>query len=59
MTTKEDCIEKICNLPLDYKVADKSSLTLLQESKFAYFYNEIAIQDIKEYLSRHKNLIDN
>jgi hypothetical protein len=59
MTTKEDCIEKICNLPLDFKVADKSSLTLLQESKFADFYNDIAKQDIKEYLSRHKTLIDN
>jgi hypothetical protein len=59
MTTKEDCIEKICNLPLNFKVADKSSLTLLQESKFADFYNDIAKQDIKEYLSRHKTLIDN
>ena len=28
---------KICNLKLDFKVADKSSLTLLQESKFADF----------------------
>ena len=32
---------KICNLKLDFKVADKSSLSLLQESKFADFYNNI------------------
>jgi hypothetical protein len=57
--TKENCIEKTCNLPLDFKVSDKSSLTLLQESKFADFYNDITKQDIKDYLSRHKNLIDN
>lgn len=58
MMTNDDCIEKICNLPLDFKVADKSSLTLLKESKFADFYNGIAKQDIKDYLSRHKNLIE-
>ncbi len=57
--TKDNCIEKICNLPLYLKVADKSSLTLLQESKFSNFYNNITKQDIKSYLSRHKNLIDN
>ena len=56
--TKDNCIEKICNLPLDFEVADKSSLTLLQESKFVDFYNVITKQDIKEYLSRHANLID-
>jgi hypothetical protein len=38
---KDNCIEKVCNLPLDFKVADKSSLRLLQESKFEDFYNVI------------------
>ena len=57
--SKDNCIEKICNLPLDFEVADKSSFTLLQESKFADFHNDITKQDIKDYLSRHKNLIDN
>lgn len=56
--TKDNCIEKICNLLLDFKVADKSSLTLLQESKLKDFYHDIAKEDIKNYLSRHKSLID-
>lgn len=59
MATKDDCIEKICNLPLDFKVADKSSFTLLQASKFVDFHNDITKQDIIDYLSRHKNLFDN
>ncbi|MDB5280238.1 MAG: hypothetical protein JWR61_5193 [Ferruginibacter sp.] len=58
MATKDDSIEKICSLPLDFKVADKSSFTLLQESKFADFHNDITKQDIVDYLYRHKNLID-
>jgi hypothetical protein len=57
--TKDICIEKICNLPLDFSVANKSSLTLMQESKFLDFHNDITKQDIKEYLFRHKNLIGN
>jgi hypothetical protein len=57
--TKDNCIEKICNLPIEFKATDKSSLTLLLESKFTDFYNVITKQDIKDYLSRHKNVIDN
>jgi hypothetical protein len=56
--TKDDCIEKICNFPLDFKVAKKSSVTLLQESKFSDFYEVITQQDIKDYLSRYIGLID-
>lgn len=59
ITTKDNCIEKICTLPIDFQVADKSSLMQLQESKFIDFHNDITMQDIKDYLSRHKNLIDN
>ncbi len=57
-STKDNCIEKVCSLPLDFQVADKSSLTLLQESKFADFHNDITKQDIKDYISRHADLID-
>jgi hypothetical protein len=56
--TKDNCIEKVCNFPLDFKVAEKSSVTLLQESKFADFYEVITQQNIKDHLSRHMNLID-
>lgn len=57
--SKDNCIEKICNLPLDFKVADKSSLKLLQESKFTDFYSVITKKDIKDYLFLHKNVIEN
>jgi hypothetical protein len=59
MISKDNCIEKMCNLPLDFKVTDKSSCTLLHVSNFAYFHNDITKQDIKDYLSRNKNLINN
>lgn len=56
--TKDDCIEKICNLLLDFKVAAESSLALLQESKFEDFYKDITKQDIINYLSRNRILIE-
>ena len=56
--TKETCIEKVCNLPLDFKSSDKSTITLLQDSKFADLYKDISRQDIKEYLLHHEHLID-
>lgn len=55
--TKDNCIERICNLPLVFKVADKSSLTLLQESKFADLCNDITKQNIIDYLLLHGKLI--
>ena len=48
---------KICYLQSDYKVADKSSFALLQESKFANFDNNIE-NKTQDYLSQHKTLID-
>ena len=59
MVTKEYCIEKICNLPLDFKNADKSPYNLAKESKFAELHTSISVQDIKEYLLRKIDLIDN
>ena len=44
-------------MPIDFKVVGKSSFTLLQESKFTDFYRSISKQDIKDYLSRHTDLI--
>lgn len=57
--SKENCLEKICNLPIDFQVSNKSSVTLLQESKFIEFSNSILKEDIKHYLLLHRNLIDN
>ena len=56
--TKEYCIERICNLPLDFKIADKSPYNLAQESKFAELHTSISVQDIKEYLLRKIDLVD-
>lgn len=59
MTRKDICIQKICCFPLDFGVTGKSSLKLMQESMFEDFYNHTSIQDIKDYLFRNKNLIEN
>lgn len=58
-TTKEKCLEKICNLPIDFEVSDKSSFELLLESKYVEFSSDISQQEIKNYLLLHKNLIFN
>jgi hypothetical protein len=57
--TKDNCIEKVCNLPIDFILADKSIMTLIEESKFLKFCNDIFLEDIKDYLSRNRNLIAN
>jgi len=54
---KENCIKTICSLPIDFKIRGKSSLELLQNSKFKDFCNDIASKDIACYLSYNKNLI--
>jgi hypothetical protein len=57
--TKEKCLEKICNLPVDFKVSDKSSVEFLVESNFLEFSRDISQQEIKNYLLLNKNLVDN
>jgi hypothetical protein len=57
--SKENCLEKICNLPIDFQISNKSSVILLQESNFIKYSNIISKQDIMDYLLLHKNLIDN
>jgi hypothetical protein len=54
---KEDCIEKICNLPLHFNRGDKSVLVLLNESQFVSFYREISVVDIINHLQKHSDLI--
>jgi hypothetical protein len=53
-----DCINKICNIPIDFKQADKSAYALAEESGFDSAYENIDIDDIKNYLKNHNNLID-
>lgn len=50
---KQDCIDKVCNLPLTFKQVDKSFNALLTETKFQFFYKEISIADIIQYLQIH------
>ncbi len=57
--SKENCLEKICNLPINFQISNKSSVILLQESNFIKYSNIITKQDIMDYLLLHKNLIDN
>ena len=55
---KDECIEKICNLPSNLKKGNKSALVLLNESQFLLFYREISALDIINYLQKHPGLID-
>jgi hypothetical protein len=56
--TIEKCLEKICNLPVDFEVSNKTSVDLLLESKYKEFSNEVSQKEIKNYLLLHRNLID-
>ena len=55
---KNECIEKICNLPSDFNKENKSIIVLLNESQFVLFYKEINTIDIVSYLQKHTNLIN-
>ena len=55
---KQDCIDKICNLPQTFKQVEKSLNALLTETKFQFLYNEISLADIIHYLQNHPNLLD-
>ena len=55
---KNFTIEKICELPLDFKKSNKSTFLLAKESKFQEIYKEITTKDISNYLSIHKDLLD-
>lgn len=56
--TKEKCLEKICNLPVDFEVSNKTSVDLLLESKYKEFSKDVSQKEIKNYLLLHRNLID-
>jgi hypothetical protein len=60
MTTKnrQICIEKICNLPVNFKLENKSAWTIAKESNFSEEYSTISAQNIKEFLLRHSHLIE-
>lgn len=55
---KEACVEKICNLPLDFKTSNKSGITLLRESEYPIFYKEISVSDVHQYLETKPDLIE-
>jgi hypothetical protein len=53
-----DCIIKICNLPIDFKNNDKSAFVLASESNFRLHNDKISTSDIKEYLKANMNLLE-
>jgi hypothetical protein len=56
--TKEKCLEKICTLPVDFEVSNKTSVDLLLKSKYKEFSKDVSQKEIKNYLLLHRNLID-
>ena len=54
---KNFTIERICQLPIDFKTTNKSIFNLATESKFQDSYQNITTKDIYNYLSNHKDLI--
>ena len=54
---KEECIAKICNLPITFNHGEKSLNTLLSESQFHQFYKEISTEDVIQYLQIHPDLL--
>ena len=54
---KQDCIDKICNLPLTFKQLDKSLNALLIKKTFQFFYKQISLAEITHYLLLHPNLL--
>ncbi len=57
VVNKEACIEKICNLPVIFKSANKSSFLLLKESGFENLCKVITRRDVVDYFSQHESLI--
>ena len=55
---KNICIEKICSLPLDFKIKNKSLSALISESQFFIFGGYISPLDIEKYLTNNSNLVD-
>ncbi len=53
-----DCISKVCNIPVDLNQGDKSAYALAEESDFRSAHQKIEIGDIKSYLQNHNTLID-
>jgi hypothetical protein len=55
---KEDCIERICRLPLDFKKGDKSLFTLATESQFLTYRKQINLSDIGNKIEDKPDLIE-
>ena len=54
----QDCIDKICKLPIDFKNENKSPYDLAKDSKFEIYHDSISVSDIQRYLNENKNLLD-
>ena len=54
----QDCIIKICNLPIDFKNNNKSAFDLATDSNFKLYHDKITLSDIREYLKANMNLLE-
>nr|WP_042297412.1 hypothetical protein [Nonlabens ulvanivorans] len=54
----QDCIVKICNLPIDFKDKNKSPYDLAKESKFEIYQDSISVSEIRRYLIENKPLLN-
>ena len=54
---KQDCIDKICSLPVDFKIVNKSIFKLATESQFPIYADQIDVIDIKTKLQSDIDLI--
>lgn len=55
---KNECVKRICNLPLYFESLNKSAFELVIESGYKTFYKEISSKDIKSFLKANIDLID-
>ena len=55
---KNDFIKRICNIPIDFRNGEKSSLELAQESGIQEVLQTINAEQIEEYLNANSDLIE-
>lgn len=54
----EDLLERICNIPRDFRGGKKSPLDLVRESGYYSASADLGTDDIERYLAMHPRIID-
>ena len=58
MSPSLSLVEKICRLPIDYKVNGKSPLQIVEDSGYTKDPDSLTVADIEDYLRGTPDLID-